>query len=184
VKISDIQHTLETWAPPGTAWKDDNIGLQIGRPHTPVTNILITLDVTMRTVHEAVRRKANFIVSHHPLIFQPFRSISDESEKGAIALSLCEKKINLFAAHTNLDSAPNGVNHVLAGLMGLRNISVLSPIEGSMTKVAVFVPTAHLEKVAAAMHAAGGGQFRKYQECSFRTEGIGTFKARNHSLVR
>ncbi len=176
MKLSEIQHMLEEWAPPGTAWKDDNVGLQVGSQNADIVNILLALDVTMDVAREAVQKKANLIITHHPLFFHPLRSLTSHSRAGEIALYLAEQKINLFAAHTNLDSAPGGVNFVLAELLGLKNISVLSPLPENLIKIAVFVPKEHLDRVAAAMHSAGGGTFTKYEECSFRTEGVGTFR--------
>ena len=167
---------MEEWFPAGIAWKGDNIGLQIGRPETTVKNILVALEVTMDVVEEAKRKNANLIVTHHPLLFQPLRSITPETSAGAIALALAESGIALYAAHTNLDSARGGVNDVLGAALGLQNARVLSPMEGRSKKIAVFVPRTHVEQVADAMYAAGGGGFTKYQECSFRSDGIGTFR--------
>ncbi|MDE3056629.1 MAG: Nif3-like dinuclear metal center hexameric protein [Bacteroidota bacterium] len=176
MKLSEFQQVLDEWAPPAAAWKSDNVGLQVGSRSAEIVNILLALDVTMEVAREAVQRRANLIVTHHPLLFHPLRSLTPNSRAGEIALYLAEQKINLFAAHTNLDSVPGGVNFVLAELFGLKNISILSPLEGSMVKVVVFVPNEHLERVAAAMHGAGAGTFTKYEECSFRTEGVGTFR--------
>jgi dinuclear metal center YbgI/SA1388 family protein len=179
VTINDIQKIMEEWFPAGIAWKGDNIGLQIGRPETTVKNILVALEATMDVVEEAKQKNANLIVTHHPLIFQPLRSITPQTPVGAIALALAESGIALYAAHTNLDSARGGVNDVLGAVLGLLNARVLSPLEGRLKKIAVFVPRTHVEQVADAMYAAGGGGFIKYAECSFRSDGIGTFKGTN-----
>ncbi len=174
--VGKFQHLLEEWIPPATAWKGDNSGLQVGRTSAEISNILLALDVTLDVAREATARNANLIVTHHPLLFHPLRSLTEKSRAGEIALHLAERKINLYAAHTNLDQVLDGVSFVMATLLGLENIRTLSPLPGTLVKLAVFVPASHLEKVAAAMHAAGGGRFTNYQECSFRSEGIGTFK--------
>ncbi len=96
--------------------------------------------------------------------------------KVKIAIYLAEREINLYAAHTNLDCVRGGVSFVMASLLGLHGVRTLSPLTDTLVKVAVFVPSSHLEKVAKAMHDAGGGRFTNYEECSFRSEGIGTFK--------
>ena len=176
VKLGEFQRFIEEWIPPATAWKGDNTGIQIGRPESSIKNILLALDATMDVAREAVVRKANLIVTHHPLLFQPLRSLTSNSRSGEIALFLAERKINLYAAHTNLDHVRGGVSFVMAGLLGLKNVRILSPMNGSLVKVVVFVPASHLENVSTAMHAAGAGKFTKYEECSFRTEGVGTFK--------
>jgi dinuclear metal center YbgI/SA1388 family protein len=176
VTLGEFQHAIEEWIPAATAWKGDNVGIQIGRPDAKISNILVALDATLDVSREARARKANLIITHHPLLFQPLRSVTPNSRAGEIALYLAEHKINLYSAHTNLDHVDGGVSYALASLLGLKEVRILSPLTETLVKVAVFVPTSHLEKVAQAMHDAGGGKFTKYQECSFRTEGIGTFR--------
>ena len=174
--LGNFQHLLEEWIPPATAWKGDNSGIQVGRIQSKITNILLALDATPEVAHEAAARNANLIVTHHPLLFHPLRSLTEKSRAGEIALYLAERKINLYAAHTPLDHVRGGVSFVMASLLGLHSVRTLSPLTETLVKLAVFVPASHLEKVAKAMHNAGGGRFTNYQECSFRTEGIGTFK--------
>ncbi|HMK39310.1 MAG TPA: Nif3-like dinuclear metal center hexameric protein, partial [Bacteroidota bacterium] len=70
---------MEAWAPPDIAWERDNVGLQAGDPAARVRGILVALDVTEEIVAEAVRRGANMIVSHHPLLFRPLRSVTTET---------------------------------------------------------------------------------------------------------
>ena len=177
--VSEFQKEFERITPPAIAWKGDNVGLQIGRGNDVVTNVLVALDVTAEVVTEAVKKKANLIVTHHPLLFHPLKKISPASRVGSIVLQAIENKVNLYAAHTNLDSVRWGVNFSLARLFGLKNISILSPIQESLTKIAVFVPHEHCETVADAMHGMGAGMFSKYDHCSFRTEGMGTFRGMN-----
>ena len=125
---------------------------------------------------ESAERRANLIITHHPLLFHPLRSLTEKSRAGEIALYLAEHKIQLYAAHTNLDHVRGGVSFAMASLLGLHDVRLLSPLTETLVKLAVFVPPSHLEKVAKAMHDAGGGRFTNYQECSFRSEGVGTFK--------
>lgn len=177
--ISEFQHSFEESTPPGAAWKNDNIGLLVGRPDLVITNILVTLDVTMEVAREALRKKANLIVAHHPIIFQPLKSVTSHSAKGQLLMFLIEHGIGVYAAHTNFDQVKHGVNFALASRLGLTTVSVLSPMRDSLTKIAVFVPPDHAETVARAMHAQGAGMFSKYDECSFRSPGTGTFRGMN-----
>jgi len=179
VTIKEFQKSFELLTPPAIAWKGDNVGLLIGRENDVIRNIVVALDATMEVAVEAVKKKANLLVTHHPLIFQPLRRITPTSRTGELVLFLTEHKLNLYAAHTNLDSVKWGVNYVLAKTLGLKNISILSPIKESLTKITVFVPHTHVENVAEAMHNAGAGMFTKYDKCSFRGEGIGTFRGMN-----
>ncbi|MEW5799728.1 MAG: Nif3-like dinuclear metal center hexameric protein [Bacteroidota bacterium] len=181
VTVKEFQKEFENITPPAIAWKGDNVGLQVGRGSDTITNILVSLDATMDVAVEAKKKKANLIVTHHPLLFHPIKNVTSQSRAGALVLYLAEHNINLYAAHTNLDSVRWGVNFVLAQTLGLKNISILSPLHESLTKIAVFVPQKYVEQVAAAMHDAGAGTFTKYDTCSFRTEGTGTFRGMNNA---
>ncbi len=167
---------MEEWIPPATAWEGDNCGIQVGRTGSEINNILLALDATLEVADEAAARRANLVVTHHPLLFHPLRSLTEKSRAGEIALYFAERKICLYAAHTNLDHVRGGVSFAMASLLGLHSVRTLSPLTQTLVKLSVFVPPSHLEKVAKAMHNAGGGRFTNYQECSFRSEGIGTFK--------
>ena len=164
--------------PPEVAWKGDNVGLQIGNEQSTIANVIVSLDPTMDAARKAVQHNANLIVTHHPLFFHPIKKISSTSRIGELTLFLAQHKINLYSAHTNLDSVQWGVNFVLAKTIGLQKIKILSPISGSLNKITVFVPHSHCQKVADAMHAAGAGTFSKYDHCSFRSDGTGTFRGK------
>jgi dinuclear metal center YbgI/SA1388 family protein len=151
----------------------------IGRPSDPFTNVLVALDLTAEVAEEAVRKHADLIVTHHPLLFRPLRTLTPSTRAGALALMLAQNNVALYAAHTNLDSVPWGVNFSLAAQLGLTDVQVLSPLKESLTNITIFVPNDHTEQVATAMHSAGGGTFTKYDTCSFRSEGTGTFRGRN-----
>ena len=69
--ISNIIQLFEEWAPVWVAWEKDNVGLQVGDKQNRVTKILVTLDVTRQIIDEAIARKVDLIVSHHPLLFRP-----------------------------------------------------------------------------------------------------------------
>ncbi|MGE5314528.1 MAG: Nif3-like dinuclear metal center hexameric protein [Acidobacteriota bacterium] len=174
--IAEFQQEFERTTPPGAAWKNDNIGLLIGRHDAEIANILVALDVTMEVAREAVRKKANLIVAHHPVIFQPLKAVTSQTAAGRLALYLIEHGVAVYAAHTNFDSVKTGVSFALAACLELSDVSVLSPQRDSLAKIAVFVPPSHAEAVAEAMHGKGAGMFTKYDECSFRTDGIGTFR--------
>lgn len=179
VTVKEFQKEFENITPLAIAWKGDNVGLQVGRGSDTITNILVSLDATVDVAVEAKKKKANLIVTHHPLLFHPLKNVTLQSRVGALVLYLAEHKINLYAAHTNLDSVRWGVNFVLAQALGLKHISILSPLHESLTKITVFVPRKYVEQVAAAMHDAGAGTFTKYDTCSFRTDGTGTFRGMN-----
>ena len=177
--VKEFQKAFERIAPPAVAWKSDNVGIQIGKEHDTITGALVALDATIEVALDAKKKKANLVVTHHPLLFHPLKNITPNSRTGKIVLCFIENNINLYAAHTNLDSVKWGVNFALANTLGLHNVGILSPLQESLMKIVVFVPHDHLENVATAMHEAGAGMFTKYDQCSFRGEGVGTFRGMN-----
>ncbi len=173
--IADLIQSFEEWAPRWAAWEKDTVGLQIGRGQGRATKVLVALDVTEDIVTEAVARKAELIVSHHPLLFRPPTSITSNDTVGRLVLQLAEHGISLFSAHTNLDFARNGVSTTLAEVLGLCNIRFLSPLKDSLAKIVVFVPEGHSTQVLQAMAQAGAGIIGEYSSCSFGAKGRGSF---------
>lgn len=174
----DLQQILETWAPKELAWEQDNVGAQIGASGKNIRSILVALDVTDEVVAEAKRKRCDVIVTHHPLIFRPLRSINADRRVERLATELIRNGIALYAAHTNLDYTPKGVSETLAGQLELRDVTVLQPSARLFKKVAVFVPLSDVDRVAAAMADAGAGAIGNYDSCSFRSAGTGTFRAK------
>ena len=125
--ISDILKYIETLAPRSMKMDWDNVGLLCGSRSTPVTKILVALDPFENVCDEAAAWGAQLIVTHHPIIFQAMKSVTDETSIGRGLTTLIRHGISAINAHTNLDCAPGGVNDVLAQTLGLRNIRVISP---------------------------------------------------------
>ncbi len=174
--VSDIAHIIEEWAPKWIAWERDNVGLQVGDASRTIKKVLVALDVTEQIAAEAVAKKVDLIISHHPLLFRPAAAITAADDIGRIILKLVEKKIAVYSAHTNLDFTRDGVSFILAKKLELRNIRFLSPLHGLLAKIAVFVPPSHVDEVANAMAKAGAGMIGEYTSCSFRLQGTGTFR--------
>ena len=123
--VADILAFLETLAPTHLKMEWDNVGLLCGSKKAEVTKILVALDPFEGVCREAAEVGAELIVTHHPLIFQPARSVTDETSIGRSIQLLCRHGISAVNAHTNLDVAPGGVNDVLAEKLGLQNIVTL-----------------------------------------------------------
>jgi dinuclear metal center YbgI/SA1388 family protein len=173
----EIIKYLEDWAPKGIAWEKDNVGLQVGNPDLKIKNILLSLDINDEVIKYAIKENSNFIISHHPLLFHPLKSLDFSGSKNAKLIELMIKNnITLYSAHTNLDFTKHGVSYQLAKKLSLKNIRFLKNLTGNQFKLAVFVPISFIEKVAGAIHQAGGGIIGDYSHCSFRTPGVGTFK--------
>ncbi len=176
MQIAEILYELELSAPLHLQEKYDNAGLITGDKKWACTGIICTLDATEEVIAEAIENGCNLVVAHHPILFYGLKKITgkDYVEK-AIILAI-KNDIALYAIHTNLDNMLDGVNGRIAELLGLKNIQVLSPKPGLLQKLYTYVPASHKEKLLNALFSAGGGVISNYSECSFSTEGKGTFK--------
>ena len=174
--VREIAEVMEAWAPRAIAWEKDNVGLLIGSPSKTVRRIMVALDVTDAVVAEARKRSVDLLITHHPLMFNGIRKITDGDRDGRLIQALIHNNIALYAAHTNLDFTVNGVSSALARMIGLQETAVLHGENGRYTKIAVFVPATHAGSVAQAMMDAGAGQIGNYDSCSFRSKGQGTFR--------
>ena len=179
--IKQLLFELEKWIPTQIAWSKDNVGIQVGEVESKIQNILLALDLNLEIIEEAKSKSANLIIIHHPLFFNPARSITSNTLQGKLTIELLKNNISCYAAHTNLDSVNGGVNTTLANLLGLKEIKILAPLQDSLCKFIVFVPEKNVEQVAEAIHSVGGGMFLKYDKCSFRTKGTGTFRGSSDS---
>jgi dinuclear metal center YbgI/SA1388 family protein len=125
VKVRDVVNFMEKWAGSHLADDWDNVGLMAGSLERDVTGVVIALDVTEETAKFAVENGANTIISHHPVIFRPIRSVSEGSAQGNLLSFIIKNDLNVYSAHTNLDVAPGGVSDALANTLGLVETEVL-----------------------------------------------------------
>ncbi len=122
--VKEVYQKLDSWAPFETQMGFDNAGLLVGHEEQQVAGILVALDVTLPVVEEASARGANLIVAHHPIIFDPVRSVTDVTLTGKLLLTMAEQGIAAICAHTNLDAAQGGVNDCLARALELEQIEM------------------------------------------------------------
>lgn len=177
MKIKEVISALERFAPLPLQDGFDNAGLQIGLTDAEATGALLCLDVTEAVVDEAIKLGFNLIVSHHPLIFKGYKSITGRDYIERCILKAIRNDIVIYSAHTNLDNAPGGVNYKIAEKIGLKNVSILDPKEECLLKLVTFVPQAQADEVRKALFQAGCGCIGNYDSCSYNLEGEGTFRA-------
>ena len=176
MKISEITTFLQSLAPLYLQEKYDNAGLLTGSQEWTCTGIITSLDVTVEVVQEAIANGCNLVVSHHPIIFTGLKRINGRNYVERTIIEAIKHDIALYAIHTNIDNIKEGVNGKMAKMMGLVNRRILSPKAGVLRKLSVYVPTINAEIVRNAIFSAGAGHISNYSECSFNTEGTGTFK--------
>ena len=123
--IGEIYTYIDQIAPFELQMDFDNAGFLVGREDTAVHRLLVSLDITQSVVEEAVNKECQLIVSHHPIIFHPVKSVTNRTVTGCILMSLIENKIGAICAHTNLDAVQGGVSDCLAKSLGLSQITLL-----------------------------------------------------------
>lgn len=177
MKIKEIVSALEMFAPLPLQDGFDNAGLQVGLTDAEAAGALLCLDVTEEVVDEAIEKGCNLIVSHHPLIFKGYKSLTGRDYVERCIMKAIKHDIVIFSMHTNLDNAPQGVNYKIAEKIGLKNLRILDPKEGMLLKLVTFVPVEKAAEVRKALFDAGCGQIGNYDSCSYNVEGNGTFRA-------
>jgi dinuclear metal center YbgI/SA1388 family protein len=125
VKVDDVLKALEHFAPVRLKMDFDNVGLLVGFANHEVERLIVSLDITQAVIAEAIREKAQLIVSHHPLFFS-LSSVTDTDMTGRKITSLISNHISAICMHTNLDAAPGGVNDALADAAGLTMTEIVA----------------------------------------------------------
>jgi dinuclear metal center YbgI/SA1388 family protein len=175
-RIHDLIGLLNTLFPPELAEDWDNVGLQVGDPDTLLVKGLVALDPGMDALNAARDLQAQVLITHHPLLFKSLKRLTPEDETGRILWGAVRDGIAVISAHTNLDCAQPGLNSWLAERLGLLAAEPLARVAGHLLKLVVYVPADHADQVADALFAAGAGNVGKYDQCSFRMPGTGTFR--------
>lgn len=176
IPIGTLINYLEQLAPRRLAMEWDNPGIQLGSLDGTARNVLVALDLNEPVLEKARKSGADFIVTHHPLIFEPLKSLRTDQPRGRLLAALLAAGITVYSLHTNLDAAQGGVSDALAKRLGLTDIQVLQETgREKMEKIVVFIPAGHENQVLLAMTAAGAGWIGNYSHCTFQVPGTGTF---------
>lgn len=130
MKLKEIIDAIEKVAPLSIQDGFDNSGLQVGSPEMEISSVLVCLDVTEAVVDEAARMGCQLILSHHPLLFRPLKTVGDATYQQRCTIGAIKEGIAIYSAHTSLDNAPGGVNYRIAELIGMEGLRWLSPKDG------------------------------------------------------
>jgi dinuclear metal center YbgI/SA1388 family protein len=175
--LKEIIAFLEQQAPPALQENYDNSGLLVGDPNMEITGAIVCLDSTEAVIEEAKRKKCNLVIAHHPIVFSGLKKLTGKNYIERTVIMAIRENIAIYAIHTNLDNVMHGVNKKIADTLGLVDTHILEPKEGSLMKLSVFVPTKAAEVLKNALFEAGAGNIGNYDECSFSTQGEGTYRA-------
>ncbi len=173
--VAEVVSWLDQFAPLASAAEWDNVGLLLGDTSGPVDRVMTCLTVTSEVVAEAVAERVQLIITHHPLLFRAVKKLSSVMPDGRLLLPLLRNGIAVYSPHTAFDNCTGGINDQLCEMLGLTNVRPLRTKPATLLKLAVFLPEGDLAKVSDAVFAAGAGVIGRYDQCSYRVTGTGTF---------
>ncbi|MGD8452506.1 MAG: Nif3-like dinuclear metal center hexameric protein [Phycisphaerae bacterium] len=177
--VADVLAALDAISPLAGAEEWDNVGLLAGRGEWPVQRALLAMDLTDAVAREALSKQVQALVLYHPPIFKGTRKLTAAADAPTTLLpDVLAAGMSLLATHTALDAAAGGTNDVLLDAIAptSRRPLELHVVQERTYKLVVFVPPGEVDRLRAALAAAGAGRIGHYEECSFELAGRGTFR--------
>lgn len=181
MQLKEIITVLEQMAPTAYAEDFDNVGLLVGDKNLNVTGILVCHDALESVIDEAVEKGCNLVVCFHPIIFSGMKKLTGKTYVERAVIKAIRNDVAIYAVHTGLDNHPDGVNKILCNALGLKNTQILIPKKSFIQKLTTFVPVPHSESVTQALFSAGAGAIGNYDNCSFISQGTGSFRGNEAS---
>ena len=181
MKIKEIITILEEMAPLAYAEDFDNVGLLVGNENENATGILVCHDALESVIDEAIAKKCNLIVCFHPIIFSGMKKITGKNYVERAVLKAIKNDIAIYAVHTALDNHKEGVNKIFCDALGLENTKILVPKSNFIQKLITYTIPENAEQVRNALFEAGAGKIGNYEDCSFNSQGIGTYMGNENS---
>lgn len=177
LKCGTVASIMENIAPKRLAENWDNVGLIIGDGASVINKIMVCLDLPLWVLDEAIDNDVDMIITHHPIIFNPLKKITNDTALGKKIIKLIKNNISVYTSHTNFDIAEGGLNDIFAKQLGFEKTEIIrTTSEEKLYKIVVYIPEGYEEKVLEEMSKAGAGCIGNYSNCSFRVKGMGTFK--------
>jgi len=181
MKIKEIISVLETMAPLAYAEDFDNVGLLVGNQDDEATGVLVCHDALENVIEEAISKKCNFVVCFHPILFSGLKKITGKNYVERAVLKAIKNDIAIYAIHTALDNHQNGVNKIFCDALGLKNTKILVPKENFIQKLITYTIPENHQKLRNALFDAGAGNIGNYENCSFNSQGIGSYQGNENS---
>jgi dinuclear metal center YbgI/SA1388 family protein len=122
-KVQDLVQSFEQLWPSLLAESWDTPGLVVGQAGASVGKVLLTVDLTYEVLDHAIQGDFDFILAHHPYLMRGVTTLSEETVKGSVVTRAIRAGVAVYAAHTNADSAVNGVSDSLANALGIAGAS-------------------------------------------------------------
>jgi dinuclear metal center YbgI/SA1388 family protein len=181
MQIKEILTILEEMAPLAYAEDFDNVGLLVGNKDDEATGILVCHDALESVIDEAITKKCNLVVCFHPILFSGLKKITGKNYVERSILKAIKNDIAIYAVHTALDNHKNGVNKIFCDALGLTNTKILVPKPNFIQKLVTYTIPENAEKLRNSLFDAGAGKIGNYEDCSFNSQGIGTYMGNENS---
>ena len=181
MKIKEILNVLEEMAPLAYAESFDNVGLLVGNQNADCRGILVCHDALETVIDEAIAKNCNLVVCFHPILFSGLKKITGKNYVERSIIKAIKNDIAIYAVHTALDNHKNGVNKIFCDTLGLINTKILIPKLNFIQKLVTFTVEENADKVRNALFSAGAGTIGNYENCSFNSNGIGTYQGNDES---
>lgn len=181
MKIKEIITVLEEMAPLAYAEDFDNVGLLLGNQEDEATGVLVCHDALESVIEEAIAKNCNLVVCFHPILFSGIKKITGKNYVERSVLKAIKNDIAIYAVHTALDNHKNGVNKIFCEALGLINTKILVPKPNFIQKLVTYTIPENVEQVRNALFNAGAGKIGNYDDCSFTSQGIGTYMGNENS---
>ncbi len=181
MKIKEIISALEEMAPLAYAEDFDNVGLLVGNQNDDCNGVLVCHDALENVIEEAISKKCNFIVCFHPILFSGLKKITGKNYVERAVLKAIRNDIAIYAVHTALDNHQNGMNKIFCDALGIKNTKVLIPKEHFIQKLVTYTIPENHQKLRNALFDAGAGNIGNYENCSFNSQGIGSYQGNENS---
>jgi len=181
MKIKEIITVLEEMAPLAYAEDFDNVGLLIGNTNDEAMGILVCHDALENVLDEAISKKCNLVVCFHPILFSGLKKITGKNYVERAVIKAIKNDIAIYAVHTALDNHKDGVNKIFCDALGLKETKILVPKENFIQKLVTYTIPENIEQVRNALFDAGAGKIGNYEDCSFNSQGIGTYLGNENS---
>jgi len=181
MKIKEIISILEEMAPLAYAENFDNVGLLVGNQEIEASGILVCHDALESVIDEAIAKNCNLVVCFHPILFAGLKKITGKDYVERSIIKSIKNDIAIYAVHTALDNHQDGVNKIFCEALALTSTKILIPKQNFIRKLVTYTIPENADKIRNALFAAGAGNIGNYENCSFNSTGIGTYKGNEQS---
>ena len=168
-------------APLAYAEDFDNVGLLVGNQENEATGVLVCHDALESVIDEAIAKNCNLVVCFHPILFSGLKKITGKNYVERSVIKAIKNDIAIYSVHTALDNHKKGVNKIFCDALGLINTKILVPKQNFIQKLITYTIPENVEKVRNALFDAGAGKIGNYDDCSFTSQGIGTYMGNENS---